>query len=154
MSILIGIDGGGTGCRAIVCDRLGKHLGYGGAGSANIATNFKGSCANIIKASQKAIKEAGLAKEVIYEADVYLGLAGANLKDFNAELKTTLPFNDYYIDSDASLALAGAVNDENGIAAIIGTGSVFISKIRGEINIIGGWGFLLGDHGSGAKLGH
>ena len=37
--------------------------------------------------------------------------------------------------------------------AILGTGSVYMARKDGEIRSIGGWGFQVGDHGSGARLG-
>ncbi|HET9069405.1 MAG TPA: BadF/BadG/BcrA/BcrD ATPase family protein, partial [Amaricoccus sp.] len=57
------------------------------------------------------------------------------------------------IESDAFVALKGALGAEDGIAAILGTGSVFGLQLGGEARILGGWGFLLGDSGGGARLG-
>jgi N-acetylglucosamine kinase-like BadF-type ATPase len=31
MNYIVGIDGSGTGCRAVVCERSGQHLGTGSA---------------------------------------------------------------------------------------------------------------------------
>ena len=40
-----------------------------------------------------------------------------------------------------------------GSTAALGTGSVFGVQRGGAVRMIGGWGFLLGDQGSGARLG-
>ncbi|MFC6491270.1 BadF/BadG/BcrA/BcrD ATPase family protein, partial [Nitratireductor sp. GCM10026969] len=47
----------------------------------------------------------------------------------------------------------GALGPHDGAAAIVGTGSVFGARVAGQVRIIGGWGFLLGDQASGARLG-
>ena len=51
------------------------------------------------------------------------------------------------------VALKGALGDDDGITAAIGTGSVFGVQRGGRVRMIGGWGFQLGDHGSGAAMG-
>ena len=51
------------------------------------------------------------------------------------------------------MALKGALGDDDGITAAIGTGSVFGAQRAGAVRMIGGWGFQLGDHGSGAVMG-
>jgi glucosamine kinase len=57
------------------------------------------------------------------------------------------------IETDAITAVKGALGDRDGIVAAIGTGSVFASQRSGVIRQIGGWGLVLGDEGSGARLG-
>jgi glucosamine kinase len=153
MSILIGIDGGGTGCRAIVCDSHGTHLGHGKSGPANIMTNFDGARASIIEAAQKAISDAGIAGDEISSANVFLGLAGANVGNYRERMGKALPFARCIIDSDAMISMEGAIGRNDGAVAIIGTGSVFIYRIDGIVRNAGGWGFMVGDLGSGARLG-
>ncbi len=51
------------------------------------------------------------------------------------------------------MALKGALGEADGITAALGTGSVFGVQRRGAARMIGGWGFLLGDQGSGARIG-
>ncbi len=55
--------------------------------------------------------------------------------------------------TDAITAARGALGDRDGILAAIGTGSVFAVQRGGMIRQYGGYGFLLGDEGSGASLG-
>ncbi len=57
------------------------------------------------------------------------------------------------IETDALIALRGALGPRDGLAAMLGTGSVFGRQRAGRIDIVGGWGFQLGDQGSGARLG-
>jgi len=153
MGFLIGIDGGGTGCRAVLCDLSGKHLGSGSSGPANVMTNFDGALASILDASGQAIGDAGLAASAISNVSAFLGLAGANIGDFAARLAGRLPFNRFRVDTDAIISLEGAVGSKDGAVALIGTGSVFIYRTAGVIRTADGWGFMAGDCGSGARLG-
>ena len=153
MGILIGIDGGGTGCRAIIADANGNLLGSGASGAANIMTNFDGARQNIILACQQAIKSAGLEQEEISSARAYLGLAGANIGDYATRMIEALPFQQCHIDTDAMISLQGAIGDDDGVVAIIGTGSVFIYRVNDKAHTVGGWGFMVGDLGSGSRLG-
>ena len=58
MTLYLGVDGGGTGCRAAVCDATGRILGEGAAGSANIWTDPEGALVNILAASRQALEAA------------------------------------------------------------------------------------------------
>jgi glucosamine kinase len=153
MSIFIGVDGGGTGCRAIVCDCRGNHLGYGKSGPANIMTGFSEAITNIVEACNQALLDAGSSPDEISSASVYLGLAGANIGDYAKRMQDALPFRQCQIETDAIMALHGAIGDEDGVVAVIGTGSVFVYRRNGIIRTAGGWGFMVGDLGSGSRLG-
>ncbi len=153
MNCLIGIDGGGTGCRAAVCDRNGRRLGVGNAGPANIMTNFEAAQNNIIQACENAFADAGIAPSSMAQADAFLGLAGANGREYAEKTKANMPFRNCIIETDAVTSLEGAIGSTDGAVAIIGTGSVFIYRVKGEIRTVGGWGYMIGDLGSGSRLG-
>ncbi len=151
MQLILGVDGGGTGCRAAVADLSGHVLGRGEAGAANIASEPDGAAGNIRVAVEKALEQAGATQTDVKRAT--LGLAGANLPGAPERLAETLPYPQVEIVTDAITAARGALGDKDGIVAAIGTGSVFAVQ-RGEtIQQYGGYGFLLGDEGSGASLG-
>ncbi|WP_011582023.1 MULTISPECIES: BadF/BadG/BcrA/BcrD ATPase family protein [Chelativorans] len=149
---LVAVDGGGTGCRAVIADRSGIVLGRGESGPANVMTDLSGSLKHILEAVEQAGKQADFPSS-ISEHKAVLALAGANVGRFGEELLRRLPFADSIVESDATAAVRGALGTHDGAAAIIGTGSVFGAQSGGEIRIIGGWGFLLGDQASGARLG-
>ena len=92
MRYLIGVDGGGTGCRVAVADLTGKVLGRAEGGSANIATNYIGSRGNIIETARNALQNAGANPDDIGNCDAFLGLAGSNLGDYAERLTNDLPF--------------------------------------------------------------
>lgn len=150
---LVGIDGGGTSCRAAVADASGRILGRGRAGYANIMTAPDAAIANISKAARAAFADAGLGEELIQAADAFLGLAGNNAEDTVAYIVPRLPFAHSVIESDGLIALQGALGDGDGAVAILGTGTIYIARVGNEVRYIGGWGYHIGDQGSGARLG-
>ena len=153
MAFLIGVDGGGTSCRAVIAASDGTRLGEGLAGSANIMTDLNMARDNIVAAAGLAAREAGLAESQIGECAAVLGLAGANIGNYANRITALLPFRLSHVESDARIALHGALGNADGAVAVVGTGSVFMSQNRGRIRSIGGWGFAVGDFCSGARLG-
>jgi glucosamine kinase len=150
---LIAIDGGGTSCRALVADGRGLVLGHGTAGSANIMTDMEGARKNAIAAAEAACREAGLAEDALSSFDAVLGFAGANIGSYGERIGAILPFRRSVVETDALIALHGALGEHDGAVAIIGTGSVFMARSKGTIRSVGGWGFMVGDLGSGARVG-
>ncbi|MEP7454621.1 N-acetylglucosamine kinase [Phyllobacterium sp. SB3] len=153
MTYLLGIDGGGTGCRAALADLSGRILGVGKSGSANIMTDMETARRNILNATEAAFKEAGIASSSISSLSAVLGLAGANVGDNAANLKAALPFRNAVVSSDGLIALQGAIGDNDGTVIILGTGSVFITRDGDDVRYAGGWGFKVSDLGGGARLG-
>lgn len=150
---LVGIDGGGTSCRAAVADATGRILGRGKAGYANIMTAPDAALANIAKATHAALAEAGLSEDHARNAEAFLGLAGNNVENTVAYILPRLPFARSIIESDSLIALQGALGDGDGAVAILGTGTIYIARKGKHIAYVGGWGFHLGDLGSGGRLG-
>lgn len=150
---LIGIDGGGTSCRAAVADRQGNILGRGKSGYANIMTAPDAALINIAKAARAAFADAGLSEDFVRTADAFLGLAGNNAENTVSYIIPRLPFAHSIIESDGLIALQGALGDGDGAIAILGTGTIYIARKGNRVFSIGGWGFHLGDQGSGGKLG-
>lgn len=150
---LVGIDGGGTSCRAAVADGSGRILGRGKAGSANIMTAPDTALANIAKAAKAAFVDAGLSEDLVHAANAFLGLAGNNVEDTVAYIVPRLPFAHSIIESDGFIALQGALGNGDGAVAILGTGTIYISRVGKHVSSIGGWGYHIGDLGSGARLG-
>lgn len=153
MSYLIGVDGGGTGCRVAIADSDGNVLARAEGGAANIATNFEVARTNILRTIALAFVNAGVPMPETAETTAVLGLAGANLGDYSNQLLASLPFTNARIVSDAETTLVGAIGETDGIIGAIGTGSVYGQRENGVFTQLGGWGFMLGDDGSGARLG-
>ena len=148
--LFLAVDGGGSGCRAVLADRAGRILGRGQAGAANIVSDPDGARANILRATKQALGDSGVGMD---QLSAVLGLAGANVGSAVARLSAVLPFARTRVESDATITLKGALGDGDGIVAALGTGSVHARQTDGVIHRIGGWGLVLGDEGSGAWLG-
>jgi glucosamine kinase len=148
----LGIDGGGSRCRARIRDGAGRMLGEAMGGSSNIYQDFDGALANIIATAADAAAKAQL-KTIDLHAG--LGLAGI-VTSVEAEriAESKLPFASVIADNDAYAAWVGAFAGSDGGIVIAGTGSIGFASINGVRHMVGGWGFALGDHGSGAWLGH
>ena len=148
----LGIDGGGSRCRARIRDVSGRLLGEAIGGSSNIYQDFRGALGNIIATASEAAEKAGMKTTLLHAG---LGLAGivtsVGVERIVAE---KLPFASVTADNDAYVACVGAFAGGDGGIVIAGTGSIGFAVINGVRHMVGGWGFALGDHGSGAWLGH
>jgi glucosamine kinase len=156
MALFLGIDGGGTGCRAAVADGGGVVLGRGQSGPANIASDPDMARKNILAATDQALTSAVGAASAAAELPrlrAGLGLAGANAAGAVGRLRLALPFAMATIQTDAVTTAMGALGGQDGVVAAIGTGSVFAAILDGQFRQIGGWGLVLGDEGSAALLG-
>lgn len=153
MDLVLGIDGGGTGCRAAVATPAGDVLGRGRGGPANIRTDLSGSRENIVEAARLAFADAGLDPTLFNSADAVLGLAGANVGDYKQRLEAILPFRNSDVENDSLISLEGALGDHDGAIAALGTGTVYLGRRGDEFTPVGGWGFQIGDLGSGARIG-
>ena len=153
MTLVIGIDGGGTSCRAALATADGRIIGRGKSGAANIRTDLTGARASIVEAARLAFLDAGEDPGLMTETPALLGLAGSNVGTYRQQLEAILPFRRNVVKSDALIALEGAVGDGDGAIAVLGTGSAYMARTDGELRSIGGWGFMVGDQGSGARIG-
>ncbi|MBB3918034.1 MULTISPECIES: N-acetylglucosamine kinase [Rhizobium] len=151
---LIGIDGGGTSCRAAVAGANGSILARAQAGPANILSDPDTALDSIASATHAAFYAAGINARSIASARAVLGVAGNNVGEAVHYVKNRLPFAQADIESDGLIALQGALGDKDGAVAILGTGTIYISRHCETVTYVGGWGFTVGDLGSGARIGH
>ncbi|MGA1802567.1 BadF/BadG/BcrA/BcrD ATPase family protein [Rhizobium sp. HT1-10] len=149
----IGIDGGGTSCRAAVADATGTIVGRGVAGAANIMSDPDGALENIVRSSRAAFEDAGLDPSLAEHSAAVLGVAGANVGLHGEKIRTALPFARADVVTDSLIALQGALGHSDGVVGAFGTGSVYGARRNGKVTEIGGWGFVIGDQSSGARLG-
>ena len=150
---LLGIDGGGTACRAVIADAQGIVLGRATGGPANIMTDFDSAQKNIVHATRVALLDADLANTELSSINAVIGVAGANISECSKLLADTLPFQNSLIENDSTIAVHGALGKNDGIVASIGTGSIFVMQHSGNIKTFGGWGNVVGDQASGVWLG-
>jgi glucosamine kinase len=153
VDFILGIDGGGTGCRAALATPDGQVLARGSSGAANIRTDLTSARAHIVEAAQRAFTAAGKDSGLIVRTPAVLGLAGANVGTYRQQLQAILPFRESRVESDAEIALEGAIGAGDGAIAVLGTGSAYRVRRNGVSRPVGGWGFQVGDQASGARIG-
>jgi glucosamine kinase len=150
----IGVDGGGTSCRARIEDAEGRLLGQGAAGPAATRLGADRSIQAVRAASEAAAIDAGLPPTALAQASAGVGLAGIDRKGAReALLSFTHPFRTVVYASDATVACLGAHGGQDGAIVVLGTGSVGFARVKGRELRIGGYGFPISDEGSGAELG-
>ena len=153
-TLFIGIDGGGTHCRARIRDRAGCLLGEGIGGPANLRLGPEVAMASIVAAAKAAAQAGGLHEGDLARAAVGLGMAGAIDDARNGQLLSQPhPFPRVAIDTDAYIAWLGAFAGDDGAILIIGTGSAGLAVVKGKRWNVGGWGNVISDDGSGNEIG-
>lgn len=147
MSFVLGLDIGGTHSRA----RLTRH--------GQLVSEAVGPSASLTAAGQHAASAAlvGLIRQLGLDGSAYLdaicvGTAGTGARDAVAFLQELLgPLSrdsKVLVVNDARLVLASAGLDD-GVACVAGTGSIAVGLRGAREERAGGWGYLLGDEGSG-----
>jgi N-acetylglucosamine kinase-like BadF-type ATPase len=153
MSVVLGIDGGGTNTRAaIVAD--GKIVGHGQSGSIKrLRVGAEVAEANLREVLKEAFAQSG-AKDI--EA-ACCGVASASMPGITEWI--TAVFDDFGIErsevvGDHVIALDAAFHGGPGILQIAGTGSNCVGRAPdGSLETAGGWSSRLGDEGSGYWIG-
>ena len=154
IAYFLGVDGGGTGCRARIEDAAGTVLGQGLSGPATTRLGIEEAWASIARAFDAAIEEAGLSASDIKRIHAGVGLAGISRKGALAALRAIEhPFASIEFVSDGEGACLGAHSGRDGAIVIAGTGSIGLGLVEGRQLRVGGYGFPISDEGSGAYLG-
>lgn len=153
-ALYLGIDAGGTRCRARLVDGAGKVLGEGESGPANLRIGTAQVRGRILAAAASAAEAAGLTQDVLSRTSAAAGIAGTLSEAMRKELAALdWPFASLRIETDAHIAQLGAHGGGDGAVLILGTGSIGYIRQGGESITIGGHGFPVSDEGSGAALG-
>jgi N-acetylglucosamine kinase-like BadF-type ATPase len=157
MQLLLGIDGGGSLTRAAIADSSGTVLGKGRAGSSNYqSVGFTAATQALQQAIDAARVDARIDSHIPFDAACF-GLAGAGRPEdqmrFVAWAEESRIATNIRCVSDAEIILAAGTPKRWGVALISGTGSVCWARSPDGTSIrVGGWGYLLGDEGSGYDL--
>lgn len=150
----LGVDGGGTGCRARIETGDGAVLGQGLSGPATTRLGIDKAWTSVMTAVEAALGEAGIAGEARSDIRAGIGLAGLGRKGALEALSALPhPFAAVAFVSDGLAACLGAHAGADGAIVIAGTGSIGIGRVDGRDLRVGGYGFPISDEGSGADLG-
>ncbi|HKE36894.1 MAG TPA: BadF/BadG/BcrA/BcrD ATPase family protein, partial [Candidatus Baltobacteraceae bacterium] len=148
--IAVGVDAGGSHTVAVAM-RDGELLRSATGPAANLVI------AGIDRAAS-AIGDAIAAATELQRPDaVVVGVAGAGTESVKSELLAVLtarfPQTRIEVTDDAHIALRAAVPAGDAIALIAGTGSIAYAEIGANAFRAGGFGYLVGDEGSGFMIG-
>jgi glucosamine kinase len=152
--ILIGADVGGT-KTAVGVSVDGQIVGRAeGPGAAVRPGRALASASTIVEVVRRALSTAG---KLTGDALV-VGAAGAGREPEREELRTALRSENLVthivVTTDIEIALAAAFAEGPGIVVSAGTGSVAVGRDRsGKRHRIGGYGWQMGDEGSGYAMG-
>ncbi|SEA07575.1 N-acetylglucosamine kinase [Alkalimonas amylolytica] len=152
--LYLGIDGGGSKCRAILVSQDSEVLGEGISGPGNPLRGMEIATASIMDATRQALLCAGLPERAMAALTVGAGLAGVNVPQYHALFRDWQhPFAAFHLTSDLHIACMGAHHGQDGAVIIIGTGSCGLAQSCQQVLEVGGHGFPYGDNGSGAWFG-
>lgn len=146
--MFLGIDGGGSSTRALWLDEQGTVVmrARGGPGNALVA-GFDQARDTI---RDLLTRHAGPVRSAV------VGLAGVDrpwlYEAWRTFLDRVIP-GPYWLIADYRIAWAALNSGDPGIVAVLGTGSVCYGERQSDHVKIGGYGFKLGDAGSGIQLG-
>jgi len=152
---LLGIDGGGSKTLALLADGAGRVVGRGTAGPSNYqVVGVEAAYA----ALDEAVATASTGVPNVRLSAICLGMAGAGRPQDQTIIRdwaqARYPGVPALVVHDAQLVLAAGTPDGWGIALISGTGSLaYGANQAGQTARAGGWGYLLGDEGSGYAIG-
>lgn len=155
----LGIDGGGSKTKAVLCDEYGK-MKY---------TMYKGSL-NYYQIGKDGIKTVlhQLLEEILCNVndikrdDIVVGLGIPSYKEvFNiTKIIDQIVKDEFYcvkkyiVENDGVISINGSLAGKDGIHIVSGTGSIGISlNEEGVITRVGGWGPVFGDEGSAYWIG-
>jgi N-acetylglucosamine kinase-like BadF-type ATPase len=154
---VIGLDGGGTKTCGILVDEQGRVRGRAIAESTNFQVIGGDKLGQVVRELVQALlKKTGHMETRV--THLYAGLAGAGRPADRQAIYSVIEQQNLAekitVDTDASAALAGAFAGGPGIIVISGTGAICFGKSKDNaLYRCGGWGYLLGDEGSGYYIG-
>ena len=152
--LFIGIDGGGSKCRATIYSSEDGVIGTGVAGRANPLHGLSQTFESIQMSTELALKDAGMSLGDSRALVAGVGLAGVNVPRLYQDIVNWQhPFADMFVTTDLHTACIGAHRGGDGAVIITGTGSCGYAHVDDKHLYLGGHGFALGDKGSGAWLG-
>src|SRR4029453_1349634 len=150
----LGIDGGGSRCRARIEDESGRRCGEASCGPATTRMGVDKAWRSIMEASETAAAQAGLASDDFLRMRAGIGLAGLSRRGAEEALnKIAHPFASVPFSTAGMAACLGAHSGADGAIVVAGTGSVGVGLIGGREIRLGGYGFPVSDEGSGADIG-
>jgi N-acetylglucosamine kinase-like BadF-type ATPase len=151
---VLGIDAGGTKTVALLADEQGAILSQARGGGANLQADGELQVEKVLH----RVMEDALGDRTEPPVAIGLGMAGVDREEDRRVVADVMRRIGYkartLIVNDALIALVAGVGDRPGIAIVSGTGSIAYGRNGGgDAARAGGWGYVLGDEGSGYWIG-
>jgi N-acetylglucosamine kinase-like BadF-type ATPase len=151
---VLGIDAGGTKTVCQLADERGEMLTEARRGGANLQASGE---LEVEKVLHEVMEEA-IGELDVRPAAICLGIAGVDRPDDARAVRDIMKRVGYkakvLVVNDALVALEAGAPDRPGVVVIAGTGSIAYGRNdRNQAARAGGWGYMLGDEGSGYWIG-
>jgi N-acetylglucosamine kinase-like BadF-type ATPase len=151
---VLGIDAGGTKTVCYLADGDGNLLGEARGGGANLQAEGELGVEKVLH----AVMDQALGDEPREVAAICLGMAGVDREGDGAIVRSIMrrigARSRVVVVNDALVALVAGVGEAPGVVIICGTGSIAYGRnARDQAARAGGWGYILGDEGSGYWIG-
>lgn len=156
MTLVVGVDGGGTKTHAVVADETGAMLGFATHGPSNWeSVGLRGAADALREAIANALEQAGASSSDL--AGAAFGLAGVDwesdlprMRGVIDQLRLPCP---YELVNDSFVALRAGTEASYGVVLVAGTGSVAAGRNReGRVFRTLGEGPILGDVGAASDV--
>lgn len=152
--VVLGIDAGGTKTVCQIADHDGRVLAEARGAGANLQNAGE---LQVEKVLHEVIQAATLQADA-WPTTACIGMAGVDRPEDAATVRGILsrlvPRCPVVVVNDALVALEAGVPGAAGVVIIAGTGSIAYGRDdRGRAARAGGWGYVLGDEGSGYWFG-
>lgn len=151
---VLGIDAGGTKTVCQLADDRAEVLAEARRGGANLQAVGE---LEVEKVLHEVMEEALGDRDIVPSA-ICLGIAGVDREEDGRVVRAIMRRIGYkartLVVNDALVALEAGAPDQPGVVVIAGTGSIAYGRNdRNQAARAGGWGFVLGDEGSGYWIG-
>ncbi|MFD1673532.1 N-acetylglucosamine kinase [Alicyclobacillus fodiniaquatilis] len=157
MALYVGIDGGGTSTRAFVFDPASMQGSVAlGPASRQSSVGWETARTALVETLNRALAQMKQpANEVI---GLSACLSGIDLPEQSVrmaqELQADFPLARIEVTNDSMAPLTAGTNGRSGAVLIGGTGTVAVGEtLDGQVARAGGYGYLIGDEGSGFDIG-
>ena len=151
---VLGIDAGGTKTVCQLADDSGEVLAEARRGGANLQAIGELEVEKVLH----DVMEEAIGDLDVSPAAICLGIAGVDRPDDARVVRGIMKRIGYkaklLVVNDALVALEAGAPDQPGVVVIAGTGSIAYGRNdRNQAARAGGWGYMLGDEGSGYWIG-
>jgi N-acetylglucosamine kinase-like BadF-type ATPase len=154
MMHVLGIDAGGTKTVCQLADDRGQVVAEARRGGANLQAVGELEVEKVLH----DVMEEAIGDLDVRPAAICLGIAGVDRPDDAGVVKAIMKRIGYkarvLVVNDALVALEAGAPDQPGVVVIAGTGSIAYGRNEhNQAARAGGWGYMLGDEGSGYWIG-